>query len=92
MYGARRSQRRAVLLDADDGDVGPLDEGSDHGDVPDMAALELAATWTGGQWDAGVTEAQPGTSLMALDSQGPSYEDLCRAHIEVMRQALPADA
>ncbi|KAK9865033.1 hypothetical protein WJX84_005265 [Apatococcus fuscideae] len=76
--------------DAGDGDMGPEDDRSDHGDVPDLAALELAATWMGGQWDAAAPDAPPGTSLMALDSQGPSYEDLCRAHIEAFIDAAAA--
>lgn len=77
-----------VGLGADDGDMGPADDSSEHGEVPDMAALELAATWTGGQWDAAAPDAPPGTSLGPLASQGPSYEDLCRAHIEVLTSPL----
>ena len=64
--------------------MGPADDGSEHGEVPDMASLELAATWTAGQWDTAGPDAPPRTSFGPLASHGPSYEDLCRAHIEVL--------
>ncbi len=79
----RCSEVTHAIWNAGDGDMGPADDDSEHGEAPDMASLELAATWTGSQWPAEAPGGPASDAMLALDSQVPSYEDLCRAHIEV---------